>query len=340
MIGRVSSFVFYASVFALILATVSPIAAETHRYVPKKEELKYTFATAAPVLHLKPGDRLETWTESALGDHLNQPGDTLPPDFRPNPNTGPFYIDGAEPGDTVVVHLLRVEPAKEFAVGIVGPGFGALTQTRYTPMLDEPIPARTWFYRIDKQAGTVEFSAQDSDFKAKLPLRPFLGCLGVAPAADEARATTVPGFFGGNLDTPDIRPGTTVYLPVNAPGALLYLGDGHAVQGEGEIAGTAAEVAMNVTLRVDLIKGQRITTPRLEDDTYLMAVGSYRPLEDAMRIASRELIQWLVDDYGLSALDAYELLSVGMESNVTQLVDPNYTVLVKIKKAYLPPKKR
>lgn len=322
---------------ALVLTTTA--AGETHRYVPKPEELKYAFATAPPVLRLKPGDWLETWTESALGDYLNKPGDTLPPDFRPNPNTGPFYIEGAEPGDTLVVRLVKIEPAKDFAVGIAGPGFGALTQTRYTPMLDEPIPNRTWFYRIDKGAGTVEFSAVDSDFTVELPLEPFLGCLAVAPAADEARSTIVPGFFGGNMDTPEVRAGTTVYLPVHVPGALLYLGDGHAAQGEGEIAGTAAEVAMNVTLTVDLIKGRSITIPRLEDETYLMAAGSYRPLEDAMRIASHELIRWMVEDYGLSALDAYELLSVAMESNVSQLVDPNYTVLVKIKKAYLPAKK-
>ena len=334
----VSRFAFRVSLSLLATILALPVAAETHRYVPKQEELKYTFATAPPVMHLKPGDVLETWTERADSNLLQKPGDWFPPDRRPNPNTGPFYIEGAEPGDTLVLHLLQVEPAAPVAVGYAGPGFGALTQTRYTPTLDKPYPPRLWFYRIDLQARTVEFSALDSDFKVKLPLRPFLGCLGVAPAADEARATIVPEFFGGNMDTPEVRAGTTVYLPVNVPGALLYLGDGHAVQGEGEIAGTAAEIQMSVTLRVDLLKGRRITTPRLEDDTYLMAVGSYRPLEDAMRIASRELIQWLVEDYGLSALDAYELLSVAMESNVSQLVDPNYTVLVKIKKDYLPPK--
>ncbi|MCZ6777670.1 MAG: acetamidase/formamidase family protein [Acidobacteria bacterium] len=324
-------------ILALVaVAQNSPLAAETHRYIPKPDELKYTFATTAPVLRLKPGDVLETWTENALGDHLQQPGDTLPADFRPNPNTGPFFIEGAEPGDTLAVRLIKIEPAKDFAVGIAGPGFGALTQTPYTPMLDEPIPERTWFYRIDRRARTVEFAAGDSDFKIKLSLRPFLGCLAVAPAMAEARSTIVPEFFGGNMDTPEVRVGSTVYFPVNVPGALLYLGDGHAAQGEGEIAGTAAEVAMNVTLQVDVLKGWRISTPRLEDDTYLMAVGSYRPLEDAMRIASRELIAWLEADYGLSALDAYELLSVAMESNISQLVDPNYTVLVKIRKKYLP----
>ncbi len=267
---------------------------------------------------------------------MRKPGDTLPPDFRPNPNTGPFYIEGAEPGDTLVVKLIQIEPAHDIAVGIAGPGFGALTGTRYTPMLDSPIPSRTWFYRIDKESRTVEFSAIESDFKVSLPLRPFLGCLAVAPASDEAHSTIVPGFFGGNMDTPEVRVGTTAYLPVSVPGALLFLGDGHAVQGEGEIAGTAAEVPMNVVLSVDVIKGQQIRTPRLEDSQYIMAVGSVRPLEDAMRIASHELIQWLVKDYGLSPMDAYELLSVAMESNVSQIVDPNYTAIVKIRKEYLP----
>src|SRR3989338_7602643 len=306
MIRRVSSFVFRVSMPVLLVALGG--TAETHKYTPKKEDLKYTFATAAPVLKLKPGDTLETWTERADGNTLQKPGDWFPPGRRPNPQTGPFYIEGAEPGDTLVIHLISVEPAADVAVGYAGPGFGALTATRYTPMLDKPFEPRVWFYRVDKQARTVEFAALDSDFKVKLPLKPFLGCLGVAPAADEARATIVPEFFGGNMDTPEVRAGTTVYLPVNAAGAVLYLGDGRAVQGEGEIAGTAADI--------------------------------YRPLEDAMRIASRELIQWLTEDYGLSAMDAYELLSVAMESNVSQIVDTNFTVLVKIKKDYLPPKKR
>lgn len=340
MFARFSVTVFSSSLLLALSAAVTPAAAETHRYIPKKEELKYTFATAPPVLRLKAGDILETWTHSAFGDFVDHPDTSSPEDFRPNPNTGPFYVEGAEPGDTLVVRLLKIEPATDIAYGYAGPGFGGLTNTRYTPMLDTPYQARLWKYRIDRQAGTVEFSALDSNFKTKLPLRPFLGCLGVAPADDEARGTIVPEFFGGNMDTPEVRAGTTIYLPVNVRGALLYLGDGHAAQGEGEIAGTAAEVEMNVTLSVDVLKGRRIGAPRLEDETYLMAAGSYRPLEDAVRIASRELIAWLVEDYGLSALDAYELLSVAMESNVSQIVDPNYTALVKIKKAYLPPKKR
>lgn len=319
---------------------VRPAYSETKRYIPKKDELKYVYATAEPVLRLQPGDILETWTERADNNLLKKPGDRLPADNRPNPNTGPFYVEGAEQGDTLVVKLLEIEPAQDTAVGYAGPGFGALTPTRYTAMLNRPIEPTTWIYRIDRKERTVEFQANDSQFKVKLPLKPFLGCLAVAPQADEARQTIVPEFFGGNLDTPEVRAGTTVYLPVNVPGALLYMGDGHAVQGEGEIAGTAAEVQMNVRLQVDLIKGKTIGTVRLEDDTYLMTAGSYRPAEDAMRIASLEMVRWLAQDYALSEMDAYELLSVAMESNISQLVDPNFTVLVKIKKEYLPKRAR
>lgn len=311
------------------------LQAETHKYIPEKQALKYVFATASPVLRVASGDVIETWTERADNHLLNKPGDWFPPNNRPNPNTGPFYVEGAEPGDTLAVRLLSVEPAEDEAVGYAGPGFGALTKTRYTEMLDVPIQPSVWFYKIDRVARTVEFSALDSDFRVNLPLRPFLGCIGVAPRAGEARQTIVPEFFGGNLDTPEVRAGTTVYLPVNVAGALLYVGDGHAVQGEGEIAGTAAEVRMNVRLQVDVLK-KTVHTVRLEDDNYLMTLGSYRPAEDAMRIASREMIRWLESDYGLSERDAYELLSVAMESNISQLVDPNYTVLVKIRKEYLP----
>src|SRR3989338_7854395 len=128
MIRRVSSFVFRVSLAVLLVALGG--TAETHKYTPKKEDLKYTFATAAPVLKLKPGDTLEPWTERADGNTLQKPGDWFPPGRRPNPQTGPFYIEGAEPGDTLVIHLISVEPAADVAVGYAGPGFGALTATR------------------------------------------------------------------------------------------------------------------------------------------------------------------------------------------------------------------
>lgn len=310
--------------------------AETHRYVPKRTELKYVFGVAPPVLKIKPGDTVETWTEDAFNGSVRKPGDRE--QGPPNPQTGPFYIEGAEPGDTLAVHLIKIEPASDQGAGAVFPGFGALTATGYTPTLDQPIPQRYWFFAIDRTARTATFRASESSFEVKIPLHPFLGCIGVAPAAGEARSTIVPEAFGGNMDAPDVRAGTTVYLPVNVPGALLYLGDGHAAQGEGEIAGTAIEVPMNVTFSVDLIKGQQLAWPRLEDDNYIMAAGSYRPLEDTFRIAYYGLIEWMAVDYGLAKLDAYELLSQVSETKVTQLVDPNYTVIAKVAKRFLPPR--
>lgn len=328
----------------ILLLVQASSAQEVKKYQPKAGDYQYHFGVGEPVMRLQPGDIVETYTERTDTGYYRQFGNSVPKDapptpYLPNPVTGPFYIEGAAPGDTLVVRLLSIEPAEDTAIGLTGPTFGGLTPTRYTQMLGKPPVDRltSWTYKVDTEARTVEFQANDSSITVKLPLRPFLGCLGVAPANGEVRQTTVPGFFGGNMDTPEVRAGTTVYLPVNEPGALLYLGDGHAVQGEGEIAGTAAEISMNVKFQVDVIKGRRIQTVRMEDDTYLMTAGSTKPLEDAMRVASAEMIRWLAEDYGFSPLDAYEFLSVAMESSVSQLVDPNYTILVKVRKEYLPP---
>ncbi len=323
--------------FASLVVLVAPAtSAETFRYIPEKSELKYVFAVADPVLRIRPGDIVETETADQE-ENAKDPKNGWKP-LGPNPETGPFYVDGAEPGDTLAVTILDLEVTSDVGVGETFPGFGILNSSKYTPMLGPSAPARHWLYAIDKAQGTAEFRAHDSDFKVKIPLAPFLGCLGVAPADGEARSTITPGEWGGNMDAPPIRKGTTVYLPVNVKGALLYLGDGHAAQGEGEIAGTAIEVGMRVKFQADVIKGQKLAWPRMEDADYLMAVGSYRPLEDALRIAYTELISWLHRDYGLSEWDAYELLSKVSVTDVAEVVDPSYTVIAKIPKKYLPPK--
>ena len=167
-------------------------------------------------------------------------------------------------------------------------------------------------------------------------MQPFLGCLGVAPAGGEARTSIVPAEFGGNMDAPEVRPGFTVYLPVNVAGGLLYMGDGHAAQGDGEVAGTAIEVPLRVRLRVDLIKRKKISWPRFENDSSLMTVGAYRPLDDALRIAFTELVGWIHSDYGLSELDAYELLSKVARIHFVEMVDPNYVVVAAVDKKFLP----
>jgi acetamidase/formamidase len=221
-------------------------------------------------------------------------------------------------------------------VGAFAPGFGALNETGYTPMLHAPLPERIWFYPIDKASNTATFKALDSKFSVKIPLHPFFGCIGVAPAGGEARSSIVPAEFGGNMDAPEASVGNTLYLPVNVAGALLYMGDGHAAMGDGEVAGTAIEVALFARVQVSIIKGKRINWPRFENNDSIMAVGAYRPLDDALRIAFTELVDWIHKDYGLSSLDAYELLSKAAKIHLDEMVDPNYVVVASIDKKFLP----
>ncbi len=325
-----------ALVFTFVAAALLPAAAQQPkiaRYDLKLNELKYDYGVAQPVLHLHPGDTLETNTVDADGHALEEAGIKAP---GPNPLTGPFYVDGAEPGDTLVIQFLAVEVNAEKGFGSAGPGFGAINSSMYTPMLGGPVPRETWTYAIDKKANTAAFKANDSSFTVPIPLHPFLGCVGVAPANGEARSSIAPAEYGGNMDAPEATTGNTLYLPVNVAGALLYLGDGHAAMGDGEIDGTAVEISMKVKLRVDVIKHKSIAWPRFENADALMAVGIYRPLDDSLRIAFTQLVQWIHEDYGLSPMDSYELLSKVAEIHLDQMVDPNYTVVAKINKKFLP----
>lgn len=324
---------------AALLAAAPPARAQqVVRYTPGFDDLKYVYATVPPVATLQPGDTLETNTFDAFGNAIRKPGDTMAMVKGDNPLTGPFAVAGAEAGDTLVVTIqsLTVDSAK--GVGAFAPGFGALNPTNYTPMLNAVLPEKVWFYDIDARANTATFHALDSKFSVSIPMQPFLGCIGVAPAGGEARSSVVPAEFGGNMDASEARPGYTLYLPVNAPGALLYIGDGHAAQGDGEVAGTGIEVPLRVTLQVDLIKRKKIAWPRFENETMLLAVGAYRPLDDALRIAFTELVGWIHADYDLSELDAYELLSKVAKVHLVEMVDPNYVVIAGIDKRYLPKK--
>ena len=220
--------------------------------------------------------------------------------------------------------------------GSAGPGFGALNSSHYTPVLGEGIPQKTWTYPIDKAANVATFQANDSSFSVKIPLHPFLGCVGVAPAEGEMRSSIVPAEYGGNMDASEASAGNTLYLPVNVSGALLFLGDGHAAMGDGEVAGTAVEVSMLVRLQVDVRHGKKINWPRFENNDFIMAAGIYRPLDDALRIAFTELVGWMHDEYSLSVMDSYELLSKTAEIHLAEMVDPNYVVIAKINKKFLP----
>jgi len=303
-------------------------------------DVKYVYASVQPVAHLRSGDILETNTLDCFGNAIKKPSDTLSMAKGDNPLTGPFYIENAEPGDVLMIKFLDIQIDGEQGIGAFAPGFGALNSTNYTPMLNPPLPEKIWFYPIDHAANAATFRALDSDFKVQIPLHPFFGCIGVAPAGGEARSSVVPAENGGNMDAPEASVGNTLYLPVNVPGALLYVGDGHAAMGDGEVAGTAIEVPLKGRLQISVLKGHKISWPRFENDSSIMAVGITRPLDDALRIAFTELVGWIHDDYGLSELDAYQLLSQVAKIHLTEMVDPNYVIVASVDKRYLPVKKR
>src|ERR1700730_17212344 len=309
------------------------------KYHATMTDVKYVYGVAEPVARLKSGDILETNSVDAFGNAIQKPGDRLSLVKGDNPLTGPFYIDGAQPGDRRAVKILDLQVDGNQGVGTFAPGFGALNETSYTPMLHPPLPEKIWFYPIDKASNTATFKALESNFSVSIPLHPFFGCIGVAPAGGEARSSIVPAEFGGNMDAPEASVGNTLYLPVNVPGALLYMGDGHAAMGDGEVAGTAIEVALLARVQVSVIKGKKISWPRFENDDSIMAVGAYRPLDDALRIAFTELVDWIHKDYGLSSLDAYELLSKVAKIHLDEMVDPNYVVVASIEKRFLPKKR-
>jgi acetamidase/formamidase len=312
---------------------------EVVEFRPEPEQYAFTFGGVAPIRRVMPGTVLRLWTDDAFCGNIRSTTDlpsarlTMP---FVNPQTGPFYVEGAEPGDTLALHLAELSPARSFGASCTIPLFGGLTSTDRTATLQDPLPERTWIYEVDREKWTVGFQAGASDFWLALPMDPMLGTVGVAPAAGEVRSSLVPDTFGGNMDSPEMRAGATCYLGVNVEGALFSVGDGHYRQGEGEACGTAVEGAMDVTLVVDLIKGGAPGWPRIETDAHLAVVGSSRPLEDAWRISQVAMVAWLSELYGLDKLDAYQLLSQISEAPLANVVDANYSAVTKVAKALLP----
>ena len=312
---------------------------EVVKFHPEREQYAFTFGGVAPVRKVMPGTVLQLWTEDAFCGNIrsttDMPSSALTMPFV-NPQTGPFYVEGAEVGDTLALHFVDLSPARSFGASCTIPLFGGLTSTDRTATLQDPLPERTWIYEVDRERWTVAFQAQASDLRLELPMDPMLGTVGVAPAAGEVRSSLVPDTFGGNMDSPEMRAGATCYLGVNVDGALFSVGDGHYRQGEGEACGTAVEGAMDVTLIVDLIKGGGPAWPRLETDGHLIVVGSSRPLEDAWRVSQVGMVMWLSELYGLDKLDAYQLLSQTSEAPLANVVDANYSAVTKVAKAFLP----
>lgn len=330
-----------AVAFALAAALAAPLAlpsdavAQTARRFEPTAGVA-TFAVRDPIFTVKPGDIVDTRTFSKPGDYYDEktagpwPGDV-----------GPFLIEGATTGDTLVVKVLKLRPNRDVAVSNVTPnGISAVAGDRSTRMLNDPLPPRRFVWKLDRARNVGILDIPDSASKRfEVPLSPMLGRLAVAPAGQEEFGGLWPGAFGGNMDASDVREGVTVYLPIFHDGAYFYFGDGHALQGDGEICGSGLETTMDVTFQFELIKGKRIRWPRYEDNDYIMVAGSVRPLTDAFRIAHVELIDWLVADYGFDKMDAYQIVSQAGSARVANVVDPNHTVVAKFPKKLLPPKK-
>jgi len=307
----------------------------THRLSPTPDEFSYVFGGVEPRLSIRPGDIVEVSTEDCFGGRVISQND-LPSQVVPfselNPVAGPIEVQGAEPGDLLAVHFVSIVPARDYAISSTFPLFGALTRTHETAMLSAPLEERVWFYDLDLEKWTATYHARSSDYTLELPLDPMHGTVGVAPASGEVRLVVTPSTHGGNMDTPEVRAGTTLYLPVNVPGAMLSLGDGHARQGEGEVCGTGLESAMNSVIAVDIVKGGAPAWPRIESDDFVMTTGSIRPLEDAYRISQKELVDWTRDLTGLDTMDAYQLVSQLGLAPAANVCDPNYTMVAKLPK--------
>lgn len=312
--------------FVLLMAPCL-LFAETHKFVPQKGYP--TFAKRAPVFKVKPGDVLVTNT--LWGEWFERAGGAWPGEV------GPIEIEGATPEDTLVVKILKLAPNHDTAVSTQRPGFSALAADKYTPVLNDPIPAGRYVWKLDLTRMTGTLALPNSRMKSiTVPLDPMLGRVATAPPGEQSWDGLYPGEFGGNMDVPDIKEGATVYLPIFHPGALFYYGDGHALQGDGEVCGSGLETAMDVTFQFDLIRNKKIAWPRIENTDYIMTTGSVRPLMDAFRIAHIELILWLTQEYGFDKWDALQVVSQLGTARVGNAVDPNYTVVAKFPKKYLP----
>jgi len=287
-----------------------------------------------PIAKVKPEERVTIHTEDAFESRITKkedlPSRALATAKFLNPQTGPIFVEGAEPGDTLAVHIESIEPTRDFAVSVLIPYFGGLTSTNFTRTLQEPLPERVWIWDLVDGGNNLV----NEVLGVKLPWEPFLGTLAVAPDL-EAITALAPGPFGGNMDVPDVKPGNTVYLPVWNPGALIYTGDCHARQGQGELCGVAMEITSKVTVVFEVIKDRSIEWPRITSDEAIMVVGSARPMEDAARIANTELILWLEHEYGYDRWDAYQLLTQAGGLYVGNMVDTTYSLVASVAREHL-----
>lgn len=288
-------------------------------------------ADRRPVLVVRPGDTIHTTTIDSGG--VDEHGKTRA--LFGNPQTGPFFIAGAQPGDTLVVHIRRLKLNRDWADSldtVVGRALGSSLVSEATN-LGKPVK---WL--LDRKAGRARpEKAEGALVGYSVPVKPMLGGLAVAPGFGmPAISTGDTGRFGGNMDFNEVVEGNTVYLPVRQPGALLYFGDAHALQGDGETTQYGLETSMDVTVTVDVIKGRAVSMPRVESPTQIMVLGQAGSLDDALKFASTGMIQWLRDDYGLTLSQTAQVLGTAMHYSVPNLAGRSVGVAARINKALLP----
>lgn len=278
-----------------------------------------------PVLHLFPGDTVHTQTVDAGGKDATGAHRV----FGGNPLTGPFYIEGAMPGDTLVVKLIRVKLNRDSAEsgdGVVGAALDPY-QFRDQPKVEKFDSE----WRLDRENGVGSLKNPTERLKNyKVSLRPMIGCIGVAPSASQSFRAGYLGDWGGNMDYNRIVEGTTVFLPVNVPGALLYIGDGHAAQGDGELAGDALETSMDIEFSVDIQQDTNLQAPRFENDEYIMISGIGNSMQEALQQATSNMSKYLADRYKLNPAEIGIVLDTAMQYDIAEVVDPQVHIVAKL----------
>ncbi|HZG66446.1 MAG TPA: acetamidase/formamidase family protein [Herpetosiphonaceae bacterium] len=289
-----------------------------------------TIGSHAPVLHIADGDTVITTTVDAGGSDAH--GVKVTPGG--NPQTGPFYMEGAEPGDTLMVSLDRITPNRER-----GWSRAALAPNVVDPEYVAELPPRELAeWHVDTAAGIATLLTPATRLgNMEVPLTPMLGCFGVAPADGQAISTATSAEHGGNMDYRGFAEGVKVFFPVLVPGALFHLGDGHAAQGDGEIVGTGIEISLDVTFTVHLQKGRQIGWPRGENEDFIFTAGNARPLDQALQHATTEMLRWLQQEYGLDPVGASILMGQYVQYEVGNVFDPAYTMICKLPRRVLPP---
>jgi amidase len=314
---------------AQALATRPAGAPRTHRFTPRQFHRVFS-SSIPPVMHLFPGDSVSTSTLDAGGTDSSG----KPRSLGGNPLTGPFYIDNAWPGDTLVLRFTRIRLNRDSAIHSGDISGGAFDPYYFKEL--KPLEKFDSDWRLDREGGVAMLKNPTEKLKnLSIKLAPMLGCVGVAPPGSEALQSGHLGSFGGNMDYNQIREGVTLYLPVYHPGALLFVGDGHAVQGDGEVTGDALETSMDVEFTVDVRQGQSLEMPRAENGEYLMALGIGSSLTNALQAATTNLARWLERDYKLNAAEVAMVLGTSMRYDIAEIVDPKVNLVAKVPKSVL-----